>query len=147
MDNKKKFVSLKTKLTISFFTGMLISVISFFILFFLFKLLLDDYFFNSTFVMDQEKKYIDSLQAYVTEGNIAATDFLALRRWTKQNDVTIFSVSRERVLLFDNSYTGNAPLSETDAIQLHKTWKFFCEVMFADGPADVYIHKNYQKNF
>ena len=147
MDNKKKFISLKTKLTISFFTGMLISVISFFILFFLFKLLLDDYFFNSTFVMDQEKKYVDSLQAYVTAGNVAATDFLALRRWTKKNDVTIFSVSRERVLLFDNSYTGNAPLSETDAIQLHKTWKFFCEVIFADGPADVYIHKNYQKNF
>ena len=115
MDNKKKFISLKTKLTLSFFAGMLIAVSLFLALVFLFKLLLDDYFFNSTFVLDQEKKYVTSLQAYVTEGNIAATDFPALRKWAKQNDITVFSVSRERVLLFDNSYTGNAPLSETDA--------------------------------
>lgn len=147
MDNKKKFVSLKTKLSIRFFTGMSIAIGLFFVLIFLFKVLLDDYFFNSTFIIDQEKKYVDSLQAYVSERNIAATDFAALRRWTEQNNITIFSVSRERVLLFDNSYMGNAPFSETDALQLHKTWKFFYEVTFADGPADVYIHKNFQRSY
>ena len=146
MGNKKKFVSLKTKLISSFFTGMLIAVCIFFTLFFLSKVLLDDYFYHSTYVMDHEKKYVDDLQEYVSKNSIDATDFQALRKWAKENEITIFSVSRKRVLLFDNSYTGNAPLSETDAIQLHKTWRYFYEVTFADGPADVYVHKNYQRN-
>ena len=146
MGNKKKFVSLKTKLISSFFTGMLIAVCIFFTLFFLSKVLLDDYFYHSTYIMDHEKKYVDDLQEYVSKNSIDATDFQALRKWAKENEITIFSVSRKRVLLFDNSYTGNAPLSETDAIQLHKTWRYFYEVTFADGPADVYVHKNYQRN-
>ncbi|MBE5863709.1 MAG: HAMP domain-containing histidine kinase [Lachnospiraceae bacterium] len=147
MDNNKKKLSLKNRLVFGFFIGMLISVFVFFALYSVTKILLDDFFSSSSYVSTQEQKYVDSLQKYVTEHGMAATDFTGLRKWAKENEITVFSVSRERVLLYDNSYTGNAPLSETESLQLHKTWQYFHAVEFKDGPADVYIHKNYQRNY
>ena len=111
------------------------------------KALLDDYFTYSTFVVDREREYMTSLQAYVNEHNIPATDSWALKKWALANGITILTVSRDRVLFYDNSYTGNAPLAETDSLQIQKTYQFFYKIYFSDGVADVYLHKNFQKNY
>ncbi|MBE5861614.1 MAG: sensor histidine kinase [Lachnospiraceae bacterium] len=144
---KTNRISLQAKLLIAFFIGMLFALASFLLLYSISRKLLDDYFTTSSFVIDKEREAMTSLQEYVDENQIPATDSWALRTWANENDITIFSVIRNKVLFYDNSYTGNAPLAETDSLQSYKTWQFFYQVNFADGVADVYIHKNFQKNY
>ena len=147
MLSKMKSKSITAKMAKAFAGGFAAATITFIILYFLMNSILDDYFLNSSYIKDAEQKYIRLLQDFVSKNRLSATDTDALREWTEANNITIFSVSRERVLIYDNTYVGNVPLMETDSIQLHQTWQYFHRVAFADGDADVYLYKNFEKNF
>lgn len=145
--NKFKSKSIITKMTLAFISGFIIALLVFIILFFSLNAILDNYFLNSSYIKDAEEKYVKQLQQYVDQNSLSAIDSEALHDWASANGITIFSVSRERVLLYDNTYVGNAPLVETDSRQLHHIWQYFHQVVFADGEADVYVYKNFEKNY
>ncbi|MBP5250347.1 MAG: HAMP domain-containing histidine kinase, partial [Lachnospiraceae bacterium] len=70
-----------------------------------------------------------------------------LRNWCIENDILTFLVSRERVLIYDNGYTGQTPLIDTKSDQLHQTWRYALPVLFADGEADVYVNNAFEQTF
>lgn len=109
--------------------------------------LLTIYFETSPFRKDASSEMIDNLQEYVTKNQISATDTDELREWAKQNQVYYFTISRERMLLYDNSYTGTIPLKDTESVQLNYTWQYFVQVLFEDGYADVFIYSDLESKY
>ena len=147
MVRNNQFISLKTKLLLVFFTGMLLALMSFLGFYTVSCNLLDDYFANSSFLLDHERECMTMLQNYVEENQISATDSWALKKWAKANNVIVFTVARESILLYENATVGNSALTESDSLQAFKSWQFFYQIHFADGDANVYIYKNHQKNY
>lgn len=127
--------------------GFVISILFFLILFWGSNTLLNNYFSTSSFRQDASNQNIDELQAYVKKNNISATDTERLREWAKQKHIGYFTISRERMLLYDNSYSGTIPLERTESEQLHYTWQYFQVVSFADGDADVFIYENFETKY
>lgn len=147
MDTKKKRTTLKTKFFIAFLVGLIAAVVSFVVLSFISEVLIEDFFLNSSYMHNCEKYYMDSLQSYVTENKIKATDILKLRKWEEKNDIAVFSVSRERVLIYDNTYAGDAPLYGADSILVRNNWQYLYSIEFYDGAADVFINKYFKHDF
>ena len=142
-----KATSVTTKIIQTFLFGFIIAFCTFLLLYKLSNIFLDDFFLNSSYIKTSSQRYIQDLQQYVNENNVSATDSEQLQAWTIQNGISIFSVSRERVLIYDNTYVGNAQLFEAESMQLHNVWQYFHTVQFADGDADVYLYKNFKHNF
>lgn len=127
--------------------GLIIAVFLFLTLFWGSNVLLDKYFATSSFRQRASNESIKELETHVTESQISATDTERLREWAKQKHIGYFTISRERMLLFDNSYTGVIPLEQTESEQLHYTWQYFHTVSFADGDADVFIYENFETKY
>ncbi len=147
MANKINLNSLTANFIKAFIIGIGLSLIVFAVLFSFMDSFLSSFFINSDYITNCEEKYIKSLQEYIDNGNIAATDTDALRNWCRENDILTFLVSRERVLIYDNGYTGQTPLIDTKSEQLHKTWLYTFPVRFADGEADVYVNNDFEQTF
>ena len=64
---------------------------------------------------------------------------IAIREWAKENHIGYFTISRKRMLLYDNYYALPVALDRTKSEQLHYTWQYFQEVSFTDGNADIFI--------
>lgn len=111
------------------------------------NLIMEDFFLSSSFIYESEKQYIENLQKYVKENHISATDSSSLGEWAHDNRIQHFTISRERNLLYDSSYSDAIVLNQTEEESLHYNWQYFHSVEFADGQADVYIYANYEFKF
>lgn len=127
--------------------GFCIALVCFFILFFTSNYFLKQYFSTSSYIYNCSEKLISELQEFVNNNNISATNTNMLRKWAKDKNIVYFTVSRERMLIYDNTYNGNIPLQNTSSEQLHYSWQYFHTVSFADGDADVFIYNNYDTKF
>lgn len=127
--------------------GFIIAFICFLILFFISTFLLKQYFSTSSYIYNSSEKLIEKLQEFVNDNNINATDTSQLRSWAKSENIGYFTVSRERMLIYDNTYNGSIPLKNTSSKQLHYYWQYFHDVSFADGNADVFIYNNSDTKF
>lgn len=122
--------------------GMSVSCILFFVLFQCSNKVMDIYFFSSDYIKGEAAREIEKLQKFVDKNQLRATDVSELRQWSEDNKIYYFTISRARVLLYDNNYRGDTPLKGARSEQLHVTWEYFQTVNFADGAADVLIYKN-----
>ena len=145
--NKFRFKSLLGKMTGLLLFGLIIAILLFSLLYFTGNTLLKSYFSTSSFRQNATKHNIEDLQTYATKNHISATDTDKLREWADQKHIGYFTISRERMLLYDNSYTGTLPLEQTESVQLHHTWQYFETVTFADGDADVFIYENIETKY
>lgn len=93
------------------------------------------------------RESIAMFQAYVSKHHLAASDTERIREWAKEHQVGYFTISRKRVLLYDNYYTFPAALDHTKSEQLHNTWQYFQAVSFADGDADVFIYVDRERKY
>ena len=143
----KKFKTLTIKMIYSLLFGFCIALICFFILFFTSNYLLKQYFSTSSYIYNSSENLINELQEFVNDNNIPATNTNMLRKWAKEKNIVYFTVSRERMLIYDNTYNGSIPLQNTSSEQLHYSWQYFHTVSFADGDADVFIYNNYDTKF
>lgn len=143
----KKGKSITVRFTQMFICCVALSLVTFFAIYSFFSSALMSFFHNSSYIRISEKKYIEMLQSYVSKNNISATDDTALREWSEKKKLTSFLVSRERVLIFDNYYSGDVPLGEARSEQVHRTWMYSYPVFFEDGVADVYINKNFERTY
>lgn len=103
--------------------------------------------FQCIVLQKASSQMVKELQSFVYENQISATDTEELRIWAQQKHIGYFTISRERMLLYDNSYSGKIPLERTESAQLHYTWQYFQTVSFADGNADVFIYQNYETKY
>lgn len=127
--------------------GLIIAILLFLLLYFSSNTLLKDFFTTSSFRQNAARHNVEALQTHVVKNKISATDTDKLREWAAQKRIGYFTISRERMLLYDNSYTGTLPLEQTESVQLHHTWQYFETVTFADGDADVFIYENIETKY
>lgn len=127
--------------------GFSAAVAIFLILFFVGNALLSDYFSGSDFIYNAETAYIKELSAFVKEENIAATDTSRLGEWAHKKGISRFTISRNRVLIYDSTYSDTVILGQAEAEYLHYNWQYFHSVLFSDGYADVYIYADYEIKF
>ncbi|HEY9574319.1 MAG TPA: histidine kinase dimerization/phospho-acceptor domain-containing protein [Lachnospiraceae bacterium] len=140
---KYRFKTITGKMTFYLLLGSFIALLIFVPLFKLSNRIMDDYFTGSDYIYRKSSEKTKKFQDFVKEDKIKATDTEEIRAWARDNKISYFTISRDRLLLFDNSYDGRVPLKDTESEQLHNTWQFFQTVMFADGEADVFIYDNY----
>ena len=68
--------------------------------------------------------------------------------WAHQKGIRHFTISRERVLIYDSTYSNSIVLGNTsESDTLHYNWQYFHTVSFSDGDADVYIYANYELKY
>ena len=109
--------------------------------------LLYDIFENTDFRLTASKKLATGFQTYVNQYNLASSDADLIRQWADVNGILYFTISRDRMLIYDNTYSGTIPFDQTLSNQLNNTWMYFSKVSFADGDADVFIYKNNEKKY
>lgn len=146
-NNAANVSSLRRKLLLAFLASMTISLAAFLVTYSISKSLLGDYFANTSYVIDRERECVTALEEYVSQNQIPATDSWSLKKWAKANDIIILAISRDRAPLYENASSADSPLLETDSLQAYKAWQFFYQVEFADGTADVFLYKNFQKSY
>lgn len=127
--------------------GFSAAVAIFLALFFIGNALLSDYFYSSDFIYNAETTYIEELSAFVKKENIAATDTSRLGEWAHKKGISHFTISRNRVLIYDSTYSDTVILGQAEADYLHYNWQYFHSVPFSDGNADVYIYADYEIKF
>lgn len=127
--------------------GFGIAIIVFLIMFHLINVFLEEYFFSSNFIYNSESTYIEELKNYIEEENLAATDTEKLGEWAHKKGIRHFTISRNRVLIYDSTYSNSIVLGNTESEALHYNWQYFYSVKFSDGYADVYIYANYEMKY
>lgn len=124
--------------------GFFVAIVIFLVIFYVGNTLLSEYFFGSDFIYNAETTYIEELRSFVHKENIPATDTSRLGEWAHKKGVSHFTISRNRVLIYDSTYSDSVVLGQTEAETLHYNWQYFHTVSFSDGNADVYIYANYE---
>ena len=82
-----------------------------------------------------EDSYIEKLQEYVMDNNIAADDTEALKKWAEDNGINRLIVTRDDELLIDTAYWG---VVRFGAVELYESnGGVYPAVNFSDGEAYV----------
>ena len=69
--------------------------------------MLSEYFAGSNFIYNSETSYINELTEFVHKKKLAATDTDQLGDWAHQKGIRHFTISRERVLIYDSTYSNS----------------------------------------
>lgn len=129
------------------FLGGITATLFFLAMFFAGNSLLESYFSTSNFIYKAQTPYIQELSEYVKKNHISATDSYHLSEWVYKKGVKRFTVSRERILLYDNAYSDTTLGGQTRTALLHYNYQYFHTISFSDGNADVYIYADYERNY
>ena len=145
--NKRKRKHLMEKMIGILLLGFFLALLLFLLIFFMGNGALNRYFESSMYRRNVSKETIAMFQEYVSRHHLAASDTERIREWAKENHIGYFTISRKRMLLYDNYYTLPVALDRTKSEQLHYTWQYFQEVSFTDGNADVFIYVNRERKY
>lgn len=104
---KLKRNSLTKEIIFLVLSGFTAAFILFLILFQVGTTLLSEYFAGSNFIYNSETSYINELTEFVHKKKLAATDTDQLGDWAHQKGIRHFTISRERVLIYDSTYSNS----------------------------------------
>ena len=110
---KLKRNSLTKEIIFLVLSGFAAAFILFLILFQVGTTLLSEYFAGSNFIYNSETSYINELTEFVHKKKLAATDTDQLGDWAHQKGIRHFTISRERVLIYDSTYSNSIVLGNT----------------------------------
>ena len=136
--------SISRKLIKFLILGFLAATIVFSLLAFIGHSLMNEYFLSSNFIYNAETEYVQDLQEYINNNHLSATDTTRLGEWAHKKNIKHFTISRDRALIYDSTYSNSVILNNAESEMLHYNWQYFHTVSFADGDADVFIYANYE---
>lgn len=84
--------------------GFFLALLLFLLIFFMGNGALNRYFESSMYRRNVSKETIAMFQEYVSRHHLAASDTERIREWAKENHIGYFTISRKRMLLYDNYY-------------------------------------------
>lgn len=143
-DKISKIASKTTKINI---LAILIAFAGFFIVNYVGTEVLDYFFLTSKYVFDIQEPYVKDFQKYVDDNNIRMADSKSVEVWVKENNISYFTVSVERELIYGVTMVDEFMLSGNASDDLHKTWQYFSQIAFADGLADVFIYSGFTEKY
>ena len=117
--NKRKRKHLMEKMIGILLLGFFLALLLFLLIFFMGNGALNRYFESSMYRRNVSKETIAMFQEYVSRHHLAASDTERIREWAKENHIGYFTISRKRMLLYDNYYALPVALDRTKSEQLH----------------------------
>lgn len=135
------------KIIFLLFTGFIFSLLLFSALRFVSNDLLGEYFQTSDYIYRSEAPYIRSLEKFVEEEKVSASEVEKIGSWRQSNHIQYLMVSRNRRLLYDSLYDGSFHTNQAESDRIHWNWQYFYTVKFYDGDADVFIYDHFEEKF
>lgn len=115
--------------------------------YYLSKEIMNYYFETSSFIVNSEEPYVESLQKYISQNNMSLSDCNQLVDWIKENNITYFTISKDRELLYGVTYIDGLIMDGNATESLHNTWQYFIPVKFSDVEADVFIYATFTEKY
>lgn len=143
-DKISKVASNTTRLNLF---AIFIAIIVFFIVNYVGTEFLNYIFKTTTYVSHIQEPYVEALQEYVDSNDISMTDIRSIEAWVKENNISYFTISVERELIYGVTYVDEFMLSGNASDDLHKTWQYFSKIDFSDGAADVFIYAGFTEKY
>lgn len=123
-----------------------ISVLVFGLLQFGGDFLIDNYLYQSDYGERKNSQYIEKLQDYVTDNNIASKDAKKLYQWVQKQKIIYMQVFKDDIQVFDSAYPDEEVWD--DRISAGDfDWEAYYSVRFRDGSAKVSIVGMYTYQF
>lgn len=127
--------------------AIFVAIIVFFIVNYVGTEFLNYIFKTTVYVSHIQEPYVDALQEYVDNNAISMTDSRNIEIWVKENNISYFTISVERELIYGVTYVDEFMLSGNASDDLHKTWQYFSKIYFSDGAADVFIYTGFTEKY
>ena len=104
--------------------------------------LMDRYLTSEDFVHQKDQQYLDDLRDYIQAESVTAWDADKLTEWVYQQAVVSIQVVRDGMVTYDSFYP-EADYVAYPAAGQHYEWGDYHAIMFADGPAVVWLYGYY----
>ena len=104
--------------------------------------LMDRYLTSEDFVHQKDQQYLDDLRDYIRAESVTAWDADKLTEWVYQQAVVSIQVVRDGMVTYDSFYP-EADYVAYPAAGQHYEWGDYHTIMFADGPAVVWLYGYY----
>ena len=104
--------------------------------------LMDRYLTSEDFVHQKDQQYLDDLRDYIQAESVTAWDADKLTEWVYQQAVVSIQVVRDGMVTYDSFYP-EADYVAYPAAGQHYEWGDYHTIMFADGPAVVWLYGYY----
>ena len=96
-------------------------------------------FSDSGYVEKMSGKYIDDLQEYIDDNQVASNDSGKLTAWVKKQKVVSIQIYKDEILTYDSNYP-DAAVEDAAAEGSYYEWEYYYTAQFADGSADVFLY-------
>ena len=137
--SKLKIDSLYVELAGLLLAAVLISGAFFFVLNQAGEKIITDTFTDSDYIEKMSSAYLDSLQKYIRDEQVASNDSAKLTEWVKRQKIVSIQVYKDEILTYDSNYP-DAEVEEAGAEGGYYKWEYYYTVQFADGEADVFLY-------
>lgn len=83
--------------------------------------------------------YLDDLQDYVNEEQVASGDSAKLTEWVKKQKIVSIQVYKDEILTYDSNYP-DAAFEDAAVEGDYYEWEYYYTIRFEDGTADVFLY-------
>ncbi len=100
--------------------------------------IVERHFENSAYQKEQNEKYIQKFQTYITDHEVPITDTDSMYQWIKRQKVISLRIYSEDVLIFDSDYPDDDVAGDSIAVGNY-SWEEYYTIDFADESGTVVI--------
>lgn len=104
--------------------------------------LLVNYLEKSKYVENQNLKYLDRMQDFVTKNNLSSDDITSLNKWIQRQKIIYVRIYEDDYLIYDSDYPEE-DLSIVDDLVGKYSWESYYVLELSDKSVDVMISGNF----
>ena len=114
------------------------AVVIFFVFDFNGEYVIERYLQETDYIEKKNQEYVDDLQEYVNQEQIATRDTHKLNEWVKKQQLLFIQVYKDDIQVYNSEYPGEEIWEEEITVEGY-AWESYYQVNFADGTAEVTI--------
>lgn len=114
------------------------AVVIFFVFDFTGEYVIERYLQETDYIEKKNQEYVDDLQEYINQEQIATRDTHKLNEWVKKQQLLFIQVYKDDIQVYNSEYPGEEIWEEEITVEGY-AWESYYQVNFADGTAEVTI--------
>ena len=136
---KRKFHSMYFQLAVLLLIAFLISGGAFLLMNQLGENIIAKVFINREHIEKVSSVYMNDLQEFVQNNQVASNDSGKLTEWVKKQKIISILVYKDGILTYDSNYP-DAAVEDAAVEGGYYEWEDYYTIKFSDGTADVLLH-------
>ena len=101
--------------------------------------IITDIFSDSSHIEKLSEEYMEDLQDYIDNAEVATNDSEKLTEWVRKQKIVSIQVYKDEILTYDSNYP-DAAVEDAEAEGAYYDWEYYYTAEFADGTADVFLY-------